>query len=45
MALIEDTDESPVPWLTGEEYAATITGALDGDGEALHRLFFGPSPE
>lgn len=36
---------SPVPWLTDEEYADTLTRAVDGDGEALHALFFGPAPE
>lgn len=39
MALVEGTEECPVPWLTSEEYAETLARALDGDSEALHGLF------
>lgn len=43
MALAEGTDlSSPVPWLSDAEYADTLQRAVDGDGEALYALFFGP---
>jgi hypothetical protein len=38
----ETLDVSPVPWLTREEYEATVERALDGDAAALHALFFQP---
>ncbi len=43
MAVTEGTQTtSPVPWFSEAEYDETLTRAIDGDGEALHALFFGP---
>ena len=33
---------SPVPWLSDAEYVETLQRAVDGDGAALHALFFSP---
>jgi hypothetical protein len=43
MAMREGTHmTSPVRWLSDAEYVETLRRAVDGDGEALHALFFGP---
>ena len=42
MAVVEQTEVSPVPWLTPREYSERLAKALGGDGEAFHSLFFGP---